>query len=240
MTRGILDGLAGPSRWSIDPSSIVWAAIGLAVITAMIVWVYRSMQHPRLYLSPNAETGEPQASWQSLVRYLVLLPIVLAVWLFVIILIMTVAANDRTAEQIALAAAAVVGAARVLAHTSPEGSHELGKTIPLAVLSIIILGGTPDGNSWADIINDIDKNGDALDGAYVTLLILDVVLTGLWYWRVRAQWREERPTSVITRLVTWMKPGLAVFRNVRDFGKTKESKAKPYGDMTAGGVGGGH
>lgn len=209
-------------------------------MTGMIVWVYRSMQHPRLYLSPNARTGEPQASWQSLVRYVVLIPIVLAVWLFVIILIMTIAANDRTAEQIALGAAAVVGAARILAHTSPEGSHELGKTIPLAVLSIIILGGTPDVNSWEGIINDIGTNGEALDASYFTLLLLDLAMTGLWYWRVRARWREERPTSAFTRLTKSMKPGLDVFRGVRDFGKTKESKAKPYGDMTVGGVSGRH
>ncbi|MFA7265737.1 MAG: hypothetical protein WC054_05445 [Candidatus Nanopelagicales bacterium] len=233
--RDLIGQAADPQRWSTSWGPVIWSAIALALMTGLILWVYRSMQKPRLYLTYTAPGSEPTATWQSLIRYLVLIPIMLGIWMMSLMLILTVAAEDRSAEEIALASAAVIGAVRILAHITPEGSHELGKTVPLAVLSIILLGAYADPSSWDERLTDLDRNADAIDYQYVTLLVLDLVVTALWYWRVRATWREERPNSSYKRLTRWMRPGLDVFRAVRDFGKTKESKAKPHGEMTAHG-----
>lgn len=157
------------------------------------------------------------------------------IWFGALIMILTIAAADRSAEDIALAAAAVIGAVRILAHITPEGSHELGKTVPLAVLSIILLGSTADPASWDERLQGIAANTDAIDTQFYTLLVLDIVVTALWYWRVRLQWREERPTSLVERAMRWLKPGLDVLRAIRYFGKSDASKAKPHGEMTVNG-----
>ena len=230
--RYLIGQVAEPQRWSTSWGPVIWSAIGLALTTALILWVYRSMQKPRLYLTYSDDGGEPTANWPSLIRYLVLIPIMLGIWMMALMLILTVAAEDRSAEEIALASAAVIGAVRILAHISPECSHELGKTVPLAVLSIILLGAYADPSSWDERLSDLDRNADAIDYQYVTLLVLDLVVTALWYWRVRTTWREERPNSSYERLLRWMKPGLDVLRSIRDFGKTKDSKAHPHGEMT--------
>lgn len=233
--RGILAQAAEPEKWTASWSPVIWSAVGLALMTVLILWVYRSMQKPRLYLTEAVPGGQPFATWQSFLRYIILIPIMLAIWMGALMLILTIAAEGRTAEEIALASAAVIGAVRILAHITPEGSHELGKTVPLAVLSIILLGASADPSSWDQRLNDLDRNADVLDYQYVTLLVLDVVVTALWYWRMRAKWREERPTSWYERLVRWLQPGLDVLRAVRDFGKTKQSKEKPHGEMTVHG-----
>ena len=69
----------------------------------------------------------PTARWQAIVRYVVLTPIMVFFWLWAMLFILTVAADNRSAQALALSAAVVVGAARVLAHISPEGSTSLGR-----------------------------------------------------------------------------------------------------------------
>lgn len=229
----ILSQTTPAERFSTSWDPVVWAAIGLAVMTVIIMWVYRSMQKPRLYLTYEAETGEPRATWKSLLRYVVLMPLMMLIWMGSLILILSIAADGRTAEDIALAVAAVIGAVRILAHMTPEGAHELGKTVPLAVLSIILLGVSTDPLTWDERWTALEASSDALDTQYLTLLVLDVVVTALWYWRVKATWKEERPNSVWAQFKAGVRPIVTVLRSIRDFGKTPASKAKPHGEMTA-------
>jgi hypothetical protein len=162
------------------------------------------------------------------------MPLMMLIWMGSLILILSIAADGRTAEDIALAVAAVIGAVRVLAHLTPEGAHELGKTVPLAVLSIILLGVSTDPTTWDERWTALEASSDALDTQYLTLLVLDVVVTALWYWRVMATWKEERPTSIWAHFKARVRPIANGLRAVRDFGKTSESKAKPHGEMTVG------
>lgn len=204
------------------------AVLALVVATALLLWVYRSMQHPRLYLVSDPANGQPGTTWQALVRYLVLTPIMVGFWFTVILMILTIAAGSRSGGALALAAAAVVGAARVLAHISPEGSHELGKTIPLAVLSLILIGGSnPSLEHWSDVLNEIGANSGALDTYYWTLLALDVLVTGLWFVRQRSRWAGHQPGSSRARWRLDLRPVTKALRSVRDFGKTPTANSTP-------------
>lgn len=185
----------------------------------VILWVYVSMQKPRLFLAYRESDQRPVVTWQALVRYLVTTTIALVVWLFALLMILTIAAEGRTAEEIAIAAAAVVGAARLLAHVSPEGSHELGKTIPLAVLTIILLGGSPDINSWAQLVADIDANLDVIDGYYWALLLFDFILTALWLAHQYAKWDTDQRGTFRFKIRAWFRQFAKPFRVVRNFGK---------------------
>lgn len=210
---------ADVQRWSASWADVVAGSIVLAIGMGVIMWVYHSMQKPRLYLRYREADLRPIVTWQALVRYLVTTAISLVIWLFVILLILTVAANNRTAEEIAIAAAVVIGASRLLAHISPEGSHELGKTIPLAVLSIILLGSSLDGQSWAGLVEDLDANTGIIDSYYWALLIFDIILTTWWTLRQFAKWDTNQVGTWRHRVRSRYRRAIKPFQWIRDFGK---------------------
>ena len=231
-------GGASPiEKWTADWPDLLFGVIGLMILMGIILWAYRSMQHPRLYLAISPKDGAPTARWQAIVRYLVLTPIMVFLWLWAILIILTIAADNRSAQALALAAAVVVGAARVLAHISPEASHELGKTIPLAVLTIILLGGgvlngDSGVNRWGELLAGIDENIDVVNTYYLFLVVLDVVITGLWVLRERVNWRSELPGSNRRRFTAKLVPLTNAWRSVRDFGKASTHKSKKHGEVT--------
>lgn len=206
-------------RWSASWADVVAGSIMLAIGMGVVMWVYRSMQKPRLYLRYRDADLRPIVTWQALARYIVTTAVALIVWLFVILFILTVAANNRTAEEIAIAAAVVIGASRLLAHISPEGSHELGKTIPLAVLSIILLGSSLDGQTWAELVEDLGANAGIIDSYYWALLIFDVLLTTWWTLRQFAKWDTNQVGTWRHRIRSRYRQAIKPFQWIRDFGK---------------------
>ncbi len=231
-------GGASPiERWTASWPDLFLGVVGLMILMGIILWAYRSMQHPRLYLALDPKNGAPTARWQAIVRYVVLTPIMVFFWLWAMLFILTVAADNRSAQALALSAAVVVGAARVLAHISPEGSHELGKTIPLAVLTIILLGGgilngDAGTNRWAELLEGINENVDVVNTYYYLLVLLDFVVTALWFLRERAQWRSELPNSNRRRFTAKFAPFFAFWRSVRDFGKASTHKSTKKHEVT--------
>ncbi|MEI8083364.1 MAG: hypothetical protein WCI74_16120 [Actinomycetes bacterium] len=194
--------------------------IGLVLMMLILVWLYHTMQNPRLYLIKTDPTGRPSVTWTAVVRYLLVTAVMIVIWYFVILMILSVATGSRTPQAIGVLAAAVIGAARVLAHMSPEGSHELGKTIPLAVLSVIIIGGGgPSPQGWGHTVLELIDNGSTLDSYYLMLLLLDVVVTIIWFFVVR--WRWDRAHSVAQAAARPRPAGplRRAVRKARDFGK---------------------
>lgn len=223
---------ATAEQWSTSWSSVVGYSIGLALVMGLILWVYRSMQRPRLYLQYRDADQRPVVTWQAVIRYLVTTSISLFIWMMAIILILTVAAEDRTAEQIVLAATAVIGGSRVLAHVSPEGAHELGKTIPLAVVSIILLGGSPNASSLVELGNEMDANAGVLDFYYVALLLFDFVLTTLWTIRQFGKWDTNQAGTWRHRVRARFRRMMSPWHAVRDFGKPP--KTQPSSEVSHG------
>lgn len=214
-------------QWSADWAVVVFSVLGLVLAMLILMWVYTSMQHPRLYLTADAD-GRPGTTVKSAVRYLVLTPIMVGVWYFVIALILSVATTSRTPEQIAVLSAAVIGAARVLAHITADGSHELGKTLPLAVLSIILIGGSqPTPDEWMNTMIDLANNVDQIDTYYYILVALDFVMTALWFAEKRWHWLGLQKGSNRSKIRAAALPFTNFLRNIRDFGKTQDGKPIP-------------
>ena len=228
----------GPNQvalWSSNWVDVYFGVIGLIVVMGVIMWVYRSMQRSRLYLTLDPQTAEPSVRWPAVVRYLILTPITLFLWLWSILLILTVAADDRSADELALAAAVVVGAARVLAHISPEAAHELGKTVPLAVVTLIILGGGNGAETWGELLVQIDANVGVVNTYYWALLALDVIVTALWFWQQRESWRSKLPGSTRRRWTAKFSPWASRLRRMRDFGKPSGSRASTGSEVSSHG-----
>lgn len=199
--------------------TIVFSSVGLALVMGLILWVYRSMQRPRLYLQYREPDLRPVVTWQAVLRYLVTTGLSLFVWMTALLVILTVAAQDRTAEQIALAMAAVIGASRVLAHVLPEGAHELGKTIPLAVISLILLGGSTSDIEQETIWTDLEANAAVLDTYYFILIIFDIVLTALWTLRQFGKWDTNQQGTWRHRVRSTWRRWVRPLHIIRDFGK---------------------
>lgn len=212
-------------EWAVTLWGLLLLIVGLALLVGLLMWIYRTLQRPRLYVSYREGTQEPYFAWQSVVRYLLLTPIALGVWYYAILIIIGAAAADnREPEQIALAAAVVVGAVRLLAHISTEASHELGKTIPLTAVTLILVGGTASGEGLERLSGALDVHADNLDWLYSVLLVLDFVVTALWAWRQHSRWVAHQPGTNRNRILLRLKAMNAKWKHVRDFGKP----AQPY------------
>jgi len=69
------------------------------------------------------------------------IPFLFIAWNFVRFTVLIIAANELTGDRIIVVAAAIVLAARVFAHLSPERSHELAKTVPLTLVTLVLISG---------------------------------------------------------------------------------------------------
>jgi len=226
-------------QWQAGWFLLLVAIAGLVLMMLLLVWLYHTMQNPRLYLVKTDPAGRPGVTWKAAVRYLLVTAVMIVIWYFIILMILSVATGSRTPQAIGVLAAAVIGAARVLAHMSPEGSHELGKTIPLAVLSVIIIGGGgPSPEGWGHTVLELIDNGSTLDTYYLLLVILDVVVTIIWFLMVRRRWDKAHSVTRVAARPRPLGPFGRAMRKSLDFGKptpatTYRVTAKAGGDGKA-------
>ena len=172
-----------------DAWDVIVLGIGMAFVAALLWMVYRTMQHPRLPIN-HSDDKPPNATWGGVLRYLITTPIMMSFWFLVLTMLIGSAARDRTANDVVLTATAVIAGARLLAHIKIEIAHELAKTVPIAILSFIVIGG-----GFADIAEQerlLDSlNEDLLDTYWYGLMVWDVALTTAWFLVVRLSWRRD-------------------------------------------------
>ncbi len=207
--------------WSVDWTEVLLAALGLAILMLLLQWVYRSMQVPRLYITPDPKTGEPGVRWQATVRYFVLLPFAAYMWLLVLLVVLITASGTRSPQSLALGAAAVVMASRFLAHINPEASHELGKIIPLVVLSLLLIGGSSPGERLYTSLLEVVENFGAIDNFVFMIVVVDVVMTWLWFWRTRSRWHGRQSGTRRSLLRISLRPVTDPLKAVWNFGKVQ-------------------
>lgn len=225
--RGRIGVMEQDPEWATGLPGFIFYIVVLALLTCLLMWIYRTMQRPRLYISYRPDTKEPYFAVLSIVRYLALLPFALAVWYFpILLIIMFAAADDRDAETVAVAAAVVVGTARLLAHVSPEASHELGKTIPLSAVTLVLIGGTASGEGVQRLSEALELNSGNLDTLYWTLLVFDVIITAVWSWRQHSKWVAHQPGTNRNRILRRAQAIHASWKSLRDFGKPEEAKSQ--------------
>lgn len=209
--------------WTSGWADILAGSVLLAIMMGIILWSYRSMQRPRLHLGYRQRDDRPIVTWQAVLRYLVTTPLSLVVWLLALMLILTLVAKGRSAEDIALAAACVIGAVRLLAHISRDAAHELGKTLPLAVLSLVLIGGSVAGTSVESIFTEFEENAAVIDSYYFYLLVFDVVLTTIWTLRQYGKWDTSQTGTLRNRTRASFRRLTRPLHVIRDFGKQVNS-----------------
>lgn len=204
-------------NFGIDPNDVpIWQTDGISlfafvVLAALAVLllraVYRGMQRPRLALTEHADRP-PTASWAAVGRYLFTPLVLLPLWFITVlgILILAGARGDygfRPPEELVIAAVVVVGAARLLAHVNREGAHELAKSVPLTMLTLLFVSGQViTGEGFLVVTFLMFVNLDSLLYYMVLLALWDVMFTAGWLVLQRIKWnREQRPEA--DRSLTW-------------------------------------
>ena len=191
-------------RLGLDPESIQSFHLGAGdllqfiIVTAVAILVlrsiYRGMQHPRLALTYHVDRA-PTTSAKAWRRYVWTPIVLLPLWYFSILVILVVAANRggqlRPPNELIVVAAVVVGASRLLAHVNLEAAHELAKSVPLTLISLILISGqTISMFGSVVLIAALVLQSAAILTALVVLALADVVITSLWWWYRRASWRR--------------------------------------------------
>jgi hypothetical protein len=169
--------------------------VGLIVVAMWIaVIVYRSIQRPRIVLHEVAD-GEWRARRRDVVQYLVSIPFLLLLWTASLVFILVVGTNNLSGFEIQAVASAVVIAARLFAHISPERSHELSKTVPLTLVTLVLISGSVrDFETMGAVFEDFTRT-ELTWPATFTVLWAELLFTGLWYW-VGVRWLWPRGRSV--------------------------------------------
>lgn len=186
-----------------DASDILLLALGMALFATILWMVYRTMQHPRLPLI-RSETAAPRANWAGVLRYLLTTPIMVTFWLTALFLLLSAAAIERTAEEVVVSAVAIVGGARLLAHINESIAHELAKTVPIAILGFLLIGGGFAGIEQFEGIMD-SAPADLMDSYWLGLIVFDLILTALWFVVARLRWHraQRRAAEDKPRLGPW-------------------------------------
>jgi hypothetical protein len=182
------------SELVVGASDIIEIATLLALAMLAAVASYRGMQRPRIILTEVAP-GAFRAARSDLVRYLVTIPFLLLSWNLVLTGVLIVAANELTGDRVIVVAASVVLAARVFAHLSPERSHELAKTVPLTLVTLVLISGAIRSEaSLENILSEFERTSYTPQ-AVGLLLVAELIVTALWYW-VGARWWWPRGHNV--------------------------------------------
>ena len=170
-------------------SDVMLFAIAMAIVAALLWITYRTMQHPRLPVIRRDEQP-PLITGAGVARYGLTIPFMVGFWLLVLITLLAAAAKDRSGVQIVVAASAVIGGARLLAHLKPEIAHELAKAVPITILSFIIIGGGFTGvEPFLRAAEEIPL--ELVDSYWLGLIVWDIALTALWFGGQQVRWRRR-------------------------------------------------
>lgn len=193
-------------RYGVNPNDIpVWGlqgwylfsfVVAVAVTVLLLRAIYRGMQRPRLQLEFHADRP-PSATRRDVLRYLATPFIWIPLWFTVVLSVLLLAANRgetiRPANELVIAAAVVVGGSRLLAYINLEGAHELAKSVPLTLLSLILISGQTISLEAAFVaLFVLAVNIDSLSYYIFLLALWDVLFTFGWWILVRARWRRSR------------------------------------------------
>lgn len=177
----------------VGASEIIAWVIVLVVATSVAYVIYRAMMVPRLRLTdtPQGQRAAPR----DIVQYAISIPILILLWITFFTLILGIADNRLDALSLAVIPASIVMATRLLAHVNSHIAHELGKAVPLTLITLILIaGGVRDENALEELLEELSSI-DISWPALILVFTFDFVITTVWYWGYVRWWRPRHQTT---------------------------------------------
>lgn len=193
---------------------VIALATGIALMTMLAVLMWRAMQRPRLRLVWDDSRDRWTTTRRDIVQYVLSVPVLVFAWYYYLLLILLIAPNRLTAFKLALAPAALILAARFLAHVWKEAAHNLAKTVPLVIVTTVLLTLTVKSDADAALLFTDGHDVSLTWPSMILLVVADYVFTAAWFfWGAR--WRAMRGRRVPG--IPWAKfPAAVAARAERD------------------------
>lgn len=110
-------------------------------------------------------------------EYIIILPILVFFWFFVMAFIILLLAKDMSIVQISLVSACIVGAIRITAYYSEDLSRELAKLFPFTILVVaFVTPGFFEVNNLVSKLSDIDSLFSDVIFYLVVIMALELIL----------------------------------------------------------------
>lgn len=168
-------------------------AVLIIIATVSAVLVYRSMQRPRLAI--YTEQGRWRTRPAHVLIYVASVPFLVLFWWSVLFFILLLTNTPLDGIQTIAITGSIILAVRILAHVWREPAHELGKSIPLTLITLVLIsGGIRDADSFIEVVDEA-AGVDITVQAIALLVMADWVITALWYF-IGVQWLASEQVRV--------------------------------------------
>ncbi len=190
---GTVDETGRLTLIQVGATEIIEWVIVLVLATFVAYVIYRAMERPRLRLTdtPQGQRAAPR----DIVQYAISIPILILLWITFFTIILSIADNRLDALSLAVIPASIVMATRLLAHLNSRVAHELGKAVPLTLITLILIaGGVREESALEELIEELISIGISWP-ALILVFAFDFVITAVWYWVYVRWWRPRHPTT---------------------------------------------
>ena len=156
------------------------AAIVIATLLAVVIW--RAAQKPRLRLVFDPVRDRWTTTTRDVVQYALSIPLLMLLWYYYFLVILLIAPNRLSVFKLILAPAAVILAIRCLAHIWREAAHNLAKTVPLVIVTTVLMTLTVKSQQEWLAFQGNGRMAELSGPAAITLVLADYLFTAVWFF----------------------------------------------------------
>lgn len=172
---------------------VLAAAIVIATVLAVVIW--RAAQRPRLRLIYDPARERWSTTTRDIVQYALSMPLLMLLWYYYFFVILLIAPNRLSLFKLILAPAAVILAVRCLAHFWHEAAHNLAKTVPLVIVTTVLMTLTVKSEQEWLAFQGNGRMAELSVPAALTLVLADYLFTAVWFF-LGARWAAVRGYKV--------------------------------------------
>ena len=183
-----IDSVPVSDGGGIGSGDLLMLTVAIVLATVFSVGLYRAMQKPRLRLVFDDEKSRWTVTKRDLVQYAISMPVLVMMWYLYFTMLLFIAPNKLSALGLLLVPAAFILSVRFLAHLWHEAAHNLGKAVPLILVTSVLLTWSTKSDADLERLAQADDNLDPTWPFMLTLLFIDYIFTACWFYVGARRW----------------------------------------------------